>query len=261
MIMQLHMMMQVLRYAQGMPPSDAALGLRERKNRRTRRAIVQATAELTIEGGYAAATIPRIAERADVAPRTVSTLVPGQGRHPVRPSRRHDRPGDRAPADGTGGRRRPDPGLDHRRGGSRPARPRDLPAARGSDRARRRPAWQGAPAPREGPVGDRSGGRPGHRCRSGGRRPAGLRRCGDGRAVHAPLDRPRGARRRARATSGRCRVPQGRPCGPHLDSLRTRGPGNQSHRDLSRAGLSLISLRAVGPAVNSRRDPTRERGR
>jgi len=61
-----------------MPPSDAALGLRERKNRRTRRAIVQAAAELTIEGGYAAATIPRIAERADVAPRTVSSWFPAK---------------------------------------------------------------------------------------------------------------------------------------------------------------------------------------
>ena len=61
-----------------MPTPDASLGLRERKNRRTRRAIVQAAAELTIEGGYAAATIPRIAERADVAPRTVSTWFPAK---------------------------------------------------------------------------------------------------------------------------------------------------------------------------------------
>jgi AcrR family transcriptional regulator len=61
-----------------MSTSDAATGLRERKNRRTRHAIVQATAELTIEGGYAAATIPRIAERADVAPRTVSTWFPAK---------------------------------------------------------------------------------------------------------------------------------------------------------------------------------------
>jgi AcrR family transcriptional regulator len=60
------------------PTADAALGLRERKNRRTQRAIVQAAAELTIEGGYASATIPRIAERADVAPRTVSTWFPAK---------------------------------------------------------------------------------------------------------------------------------------------------------------------------------------
>lgn len=56
--------------------TNQALGLRERKNRRTRVAIVRATAELTIEGGWASATIPRIAERADVAPRTVSTWFP-----------------------------------------------------------------------------------------------------------------------------------------------------------------------------------------
>jgi len=56
--------------------SEACLGLRERKNRRTRRAIVRATTELTVEGGWASATIPKIAERADVAPRTVSTWFP-----------------------------------------------------------------------------------------------------------------------------------------------------------------------------------------
>ncbi|GAA4360646.1 TetR/AcrR family transcriptional regulator [Angustibacter luteus] len=61
-----------------MATTDAALGLRERKNAQTRRAIVQSAAELTIEGGYAAATIPRIAERADVAPRTVSTWFPAK---------------------------------------------------------------------------------------------------------------------------------------------------------------------------------------
>ncbi|MDP9220601.1 MAG: TetR/AcrR family transcriptional regulator [Actinomycetota bacterium] len=60
------------------PTSEAALGLRERKNRRTQRAIVQAAADLIIEGGYASATIPRIAERADVAPRTVSTWFPAK---------------------------------------------------------------------------------------------------------------------------------------------------------------------------------------
>jgi AcrR family transcriptional regulator len=51
-------------------------GLRERKNRRTQEAIVRATAELTLQDGFAAATIPRIAERADVAPRTVSGWFP-----------------------------------------------------------------------------------------------------------------------------------------------------------------------------------------
>ena len=59
-----------------MATPEAQLGLRARKNRRTRLAIVRATAELTIQSGYAAATIARIAERADVAPRTVSTWFP-----------------------------------------------------------------------------------------------------------------------------------------------------------------------------------------
>jgi AcrR family transcriptional regulator len=60
------------------PTPKAALGLRERKNQRTRRAIVQAAAELILEEGYAAATIPRIAARADIAPRTVSTWFPAK---------------------------------------------------------------------------------------------------------------------------------------------------------------------------------------
>ncbi|WP_411018449.1 TetR/AcrR family transcriptional regulator, partial [Salmonella sp. ZJQZ20_0020] len=50
----------------------------ERKNRRTRLAIVRAASELTIEGGYASATVARIAARADVAPRTVSTWFPSK---------------------------------------------------------------------------------------------------------------------------------------------------------------------------------------
>ncbi|WP_210495334.1 TetR/AcrR family transcriptional regulator [Patulibacter sp. SYSU D01012] len=49
---------------------------RERNSRRTRTAIIRAAAELTIEHGYAHATIARIAERADVAPRTVSVWFP-----------------------------------------------------------------------------------------------------------------------------------------------------------------------------------------
>ena len=51
-------------------------GLRERKNLRTRQVIIRATAELTHEVGFAGATIPKIAERADVAPRTVSVWFP-----------------------------------------------------------------------------------------------------------------------------------------------------------------------------------------
>lgn len=54
------------------------LGLRERKNRRTRLAIVGAAVELTLAGGFASATIPRIAELADVSPRTVSTWFPAK---------------------------------------------------------------------------------------------------------------------------------------------------------------------------------------
>jgi AcrR family transcriptional regulator len=50
--------------------------LRERRNQKTRRAIVLAAAELTLEGSFAAATIPRIAERAEIAPRTVSGWFP-----------------------------------------------------------------------------------------------------------------------------------------------------------------------------------------
>jgi AcrR family transcriptional regulator len=57
---------------------EVPLGLRERKNRQTQRAIVQAATDLILEGGYAAATIPRIAERADVSPRTVSTWFPAK---------------------------------------------------------------------------------------------------------------------------------------------------------------------------------------
>jgi AcrR family transcriptional regulator len=59
-------------------PLDLPLGRRERKNRQTRLAIVQATVDLVLEGGYAAATIPKIAERADVSPRTVSTWFPAK---------------------------------------------------------------------------------------------------------------------------------------------------------------------------------------
>jgi AcrR family transcriptional regulator len=76
--MQIYMPLPISGYDRPVPTPEAALGLRERKNLRTRRAIVQAAVELTIEAGYAAATIPRIAERADVAPRTVSTWFPAK---------------------------------------------------------------------------------------------------------------------------------------------------------------------------------------
>jgi AcrR family transcriptional regulator len=56
--------------------AESSLSLRERKHRRTERAIIRAAAELTLEESFAAATIPRIAERAEVAPRTVSRCFP-----------------------------------------------------------------------------------------------------------------------------------------------------------------------------------------
>src|SRR3954451_7187483 len=46
---------------------------RDRKSLRTRRQIVRAAAELVLEDGYERATIARIAERADLATRTVTT--------------------------------------------------------------------------------------------------------------------------------------------------------------------------------------------
>jgi AcrR family transcriptional regulator len=52
------------------------LGLRERKNARTREAIERAAYELTLEQGYERTTVVEIAERADVAPRTVFTRYP-----------------------------------------------------------------------------------------------------------------------------------------------------------------------------------------
>jgi AcrR family transcriptional regulator len=57
-------------------------GLRELKKRRTRREIVVATLELSLEGSYRATTIPMIAERAMVSPRTVSTYFPNKDEIP-----------------------------------------------------------------------------------------------------------------------------------------------------------------------------------
>lgn len=57
-------------------------GLRELKKRRTRREIVVATLELSLEGSYRATTIPMIAERALVSPRTVSTYFPNKDEIP-----------------------------------------------------------------------------------------------------------------------------------------------------------------------------------
>ncbi len=53
-------------------------GLRERKNARTRDAIERAAAELALEQGYDHATVDQIAERADVAPRTIYVRYPNK---------------------------------------------------------------------------------------------------------------------------------------------------------------------------------------
>jgi AcrR family transcriptional regulator len=52
------------------------IGLREKKNARTRAAITRAALELIVEDGFDGATVARIAERADVAPRTVHAWFP-----------------------------------------------------------------------------------------------------------------------------------------------------------------------------------------
>ncbi len=57
---------------------EAELGLRERKKIRTREKIASVAMELFDEQGFQATTIPRIAEAADVSPRTVSTYFPSK---------------------------------------------------------------------------------------------------------------------------------------------------------------------------------------
>ena len=58
-------------------------GLRALKKRRTRRDIVVAALELSLEHSYRATTIPMIAERALVSPRTVSTYFPNKDDIPL----------------------------------------------------------------------------------------------------------------------------------------------------------------------------------
>jgi TetR/AcrR family transcriptional regulator, regulator of mycofactocin system len=53
-------------------------GLRALKKQRTRHDIVVATLELTLEGSYRSTTIPLIAKRAMVSPRTVSGYFPNK---------------------------------------------------------------------------------------------------------------------------------------------------------------------------------------
>jgi len=55
---------------------NEGLGLRERKNARTREAIERAAAELALEQGYDHTTVDQIAARADVAPRTIYVRYP-----------------------------------------------------------------------------------------------------------------------------------------------------------------------------------------
>ena len=58
--------------------TNQTLGLRERKYLQTREAIMRASLELVIELGYEGATIAKIAERADVSPRTIHTIFAGK---------------------------------------------------------------------------------------------------------------------------------------------------------------------------------------
>jgi AcrR family transcriptional regulator len=55
---------------------DVPQGLRDRKRRRTRRAIERAALDLFARQGFHDTTIPQIAEAADVSPRTVSAYFP-----------------------------------------------------------------------------------------------------------------------------------------------------------------------------------------
>jgi AcrR family transcriptional regulator len=61
-----------------MGPMATGEGLRALKKQRTRHDIVVATLELTLEDSYRATTIPLIAERAMVSPRTVSAYFPNK---------------------------------------------------------------------------------------------------------------------------------------------------------------------------------------
>lgn len=65
---------------EGMTPDTEVpeAGLRERKKQQTRELILRVSLDLFEEKGYAATTIPEIAERADVSPRTVSSYFPAK---------------------------------------------------------------------------------------------------------------------------------------------------------------------------------------
>jgi AcrR family transcriptional regulator len=68
----------MLQQAVNIDPMAVEEGLRAQKKQRTRQDIVTATLELTLEGSYRATTIPLIAERAMVSPRTVSAYFPNK---------------------------------------------------------------------------------------------------------------------------------------------------------------------------------------
>lgn len=71
--------MHALSYASGemgRTAETSPTGLRERKKVQTRAAIAEAADELFEAQGFAATTIPQIAERAQVSPRTVSYYFP-----------------------------------------------------------------------------------------------------------------------------------------------------------------------------------------
>jgi AcrR family transcriptional regulator len=85
-----------------------ALGLRERKRRRTREAIARCALELFDRQGFAETTIPQIAEAADVSPRTVSAYFPqkeqlafpdSEEAFATLQARLHDRPPEETAAD------------------------------------------------------------------------------------------------------------------------------------------------------------------
>ena len=224
----------------------------------TQRAIVRAAAELILEEGYAAATIPRIAARADVAPRTVSTWFPAKDDilfdeidEAVARATRHLRSGtgdtvDRLQA--VAGRR-VEPGA---------PRPRDLPPPRSRDRPGPRAAGPRPPPPRPAAGRGRRRGRARRRRRAGRRRRTGLHRRCHGLPLRAP--RPRsGAARRRRCPTHRRASPSCGPasprCRPAPDAT-TEGDGRSTVRIAPHLGYPF---RSFGTTVGREADGPRSR--